>query len=397
MTTTRVAIARAESYTDTTVVAAAIRRSLELIGGLESIVKPGCRVFLKINQLPPPSLADRGVVTHPVFVKAAAGILKQAGADVTAGDDIESGQPDGFTVSGVRQACTEAGVKLVNLREAGFAATPIEGRILKQVYLSKLALEADLIVNLPKLKTHALTAFTGGVKNIYGCLPQGMRIKLHGDHISPDEFALMLTDVYAALKPQLTLMDGVMAMQGEGPANGSLYPLGLVLAGTDGVAVDAVACRIIGLPPRRVDTLRHASDRGLGTADLDQIEVVGEKLEMLTRTDFKLPASGTMTFLKLVARLLPRRQSNALMQRVVAKPKVIRATCTGCGACVKVCPTETVKLDAGNVATIDYKLCIRCLCCYEACRESSIEAVKPLITRLASASRSRKTLGQATP
>jgi uncharacterized protein (DUF362 family)/Pyruvate/2-oxoacid:ferredoxin oxidoreductase delta subunit len=396
MTTTTVAIARAESYTDATV-EAAIRRILELIGGLPDVVRPGCRVFLKINQLPPPSTADRGVVTHPVFVKAAARILKEAGADITVGDDIESGQPDGFTVSGVRQACLEAGVKLVNLREAGFVATPIKGRILKQVYLSKLALEADLIVNLPKLKTHALTAFTGGVKNIYGCLPQGMRIKLHGDHISPDEFALMLTDVYAALKPQLTLMDAVMAMQGEGPANGSLYPLGLVLAGTDSVAVDAVACRIIGLPPHRVDTLRHAADRGLGTADLNQIEVVGEKLEAVTRPDFKLPASATMTLLKLMARLLPRRQSNAMMQRVVAKPKIIRATCTGCGACVKVCPAAAMKLDSENISTIDYKLCIRCLCCYEACRESSIEAVKPFITRLASASRSRKTQGPAAP
>jgi len=397
MTTTRVAIARAESYTDATV-EAAIRRSLDLIGGLPDAIRPVCRVFLKINQLPPPSLADRGVVTHPVFVKAAANILKEAGADVTVGDDIESDQPDGFTVSGVRQACEEAGVKLVNLREAGFVATPIEGRVLKQVYLSKLALEADVIVNLPKLKTHALTAFTGGVKNIYGCLPQGMRIKLHGDHISPDEFALMLTDIYAALKPQLTLMDAVMAMQGEGPAGGSLYPLGLVLAGTDSVAVDAVACRIIGMPPRRVDTIRHAHDRGLGTADLAQIEVVGEELETLTRTDFKLPASATITILNLVARLLPRRQSNALMQRVVAKPQIIRASCTGCGACVKVCPAGAMHLDASNISVIDYKLCIRCLCCYEACREGAIETVKPFITRLAGlTSRSRNKKGAAGP
>jgi len=156
-----------------------------------------------------------------------------------------------------------------------------------------------------------------------------------------------------------------------------------------------VACRIIGLPPQRVDTTRYAADRGLGTAKLDQIEVLGEKLETVTVSDFTLPPSATQTVLKVIARLLPRRQSNGLMRRLVVKPRVIRAACTGCEACIKVCPAEAMIMDADKISIIDDKLCIRCLCCYEACRDASIETVKPFINRLAMASSRRKKRGSA--
>ena len=381
MSKAQVAITRAEAY-DYDEIRAAARDALALIGGLDGIIGPGTRVFLKINQLPPPSAAERCVVTHPVFVKAVASLLKEAGAVVTAGDDIGSEKPDGFDVSGMRRACAEANIRLVNLKEGSFVRTELSGRKLAHTYLAKEAMEADVIVNLPKLKTHALTAFTGAVKNIYGLQPQGTRVKLHGEFINTRDFALMVTDIYAVARPELNIMDAVMAMQGEGPAGGTPRHLGLVLASRDGVALDAVGCHIIGLGRQAVHTTRHAAARGLGTADLGQIEVLGEDLESVVCRDFKLPANATSTFLNAISYLLPRRQSEALILRLLSRPVVNFNNCTGCGECVQVCPTTAVLLHHGK-AEIEYDRCIRCLCCSEACRDDAMEPERPLLARIA--------------
>ncbi|MCK4793876.1 MAG: DUF362 domain-containing protein, partial [Desulfobacteraceae bacterium] len=122
------------------------------------------------------------IITHPVFVEAILHLLRGYSANITVGDDIESNTNDGFTVSGFREMCKRTGVELVNFREKGFIETECSGYFLKKAYFSKVALDADVIVNLPKLKTHSLTVFTGGVKNMYGTIPNGLRIRFHGEY-----------------------------------------------------------------------------------------------------------------------------------------------------------------------------------------------------------------------
>ncbi|RLC67153.1 MAG: hypothetical protein DRH97_05295, partial [Chloroflexi bacterium] len=201
----RVSIVRADDY-DLPRLVPAIQRSIELIGGLETIIKSGDRVFVTINHLPPPSPPERGIVTHPVFAEAVLELLKKAGAEITGGDEIETAPVDGFSISGFRQMCQRAGVRLTNLREEGFDARECNGLLLKEIYLSKAALEADVIVNLPKLKTHSLTVFTGGIKNMYGTIPGSLRRRLHGEYPDSEDFSRMLTDIFSAIRPQLTLM-----------------------------------------------------------------------------------------------------------------------------------------------------------------------------------------------
>jgi uncharacterized protein (DUF362 family)/NAD-dependent dihydropyrimidine dehydrogenase PreA subunit len=360
-----VSICRAGDY-DFDTIFQAVGRCLELIGGLDKIIKRTDRVFVKINHLiaSPP---EKGIVTHPVFLQAVLEILKRCSGDITVGDDIKSDGEDGFSISGIRQACQKVGVRLINLRERGFVETVCNGSRLEKVYLSRAALEADLIVNLPRLKTHALTVFTGGIKNMYGTIPSGQRTRFHFDFVKVEDFALMLTDIFAAITPRLTIMDGIMAMEGEGPATGKLKNLGIVLASRDAVALDAVATRIIGLDPLSVFTTRYADARGLGTGRLPDISVLGDSIEGVAATGFKLPAAYNTAIIHRVAPSITR----FLNKQMVIKPKVMKNLCTGCFECVGICPTGAA-VENGNIAAINQSICIHCLCCNEVCRFKAI-------------------------
>ena len=303
MNKAKVSIVRAHDY-DNTEIHAAMEKGIELIGGLAKIVSPGSKVFVKINHLPPPSPAEKGIITHPAFVEVVLDLLKEVSADITVGDDIQS-TGDGFKVSGFRQMCQRAGVRLANLREAGFVETTCNGHFLEKVYLSKISLDADVIINLPKLKTHSLCVFTGGVKNMYGTISSGLRVKFHGEYIRNEDFSQVVTDIFSAIRPQLTIMDGIIAMEGEGPAAGSLRRLGVILASQDAVAVDAVATKIIGLNPMDIYTTRYSDERSLGIGDLQNIKVVGERIDSVTLSDFRPPSSAVNAIARRVPRGLP--------------------------------------------------------------------------------------------
>jgi uncharacterized protein (DUF362 family)/NAD-dependent dihydropyrimidine dehydrogenase PreA subunit len=351
----------------------ALRNSLELIGGLSTIVKPGDKVFVKINHLPPPSPPERGIVTHPVFTEAVIVLLKEQGVEITVGDDIEEDEGDGFVISGYRAMCQRQGVKLVNLRAGGFIEQPCGGKILKNLYLSKIVSEADVVINLPKFKTHSLTVFTGGIKNMYGIIPSGQRRSFHGRYLRSEDFCQMLVDIYALAKPQLTIIDGIIAMEGEGPGSGKTRNLGLILASRDTVALDTVCGEIIGLKPADVLTTRYAGERGLGIGDLSRIDIVGEKFEDLAVNDFKLP----VTFTRAAMNRAPHGPVKYLLEQISPRPRVNKKNCTACGKCVKACPTGAAGI-AGKKAAINNKLCIRCMCCHEVCRFNAIYPGRPV-------------------
>jgi len=365
MNKAKVSIVRAHDY-DYAKIYAAVGKGIELIGGLTKIVPPGSKVFVKINHLSPPSPAEKGIVTHPVFVEAVLDLLKEVGADITVGDDIQS-TGDGFQVSGFRQMCQRAGVRLANLREAGFVETACSGHFLEKVYLSKISLDADVIINLPKLKTHSLCVFTGGVKNMYGTIPSGHRTKFHGEYIRNEDFSQMLTDIFSAIRPQLTIMDGIIAMEGEGPAAGSLRRLGVILTSQDTVAVDAVATKIIGMNPMDIYTTRYSDERGLGVGNLENIEVVGEEIDGVTVPDFKPPSSAVAMLSRRVPRVLPK----FILRQLSIKPSVIERRCTGCAECEKICPVGAISVSS-KTAKIDHGICIECMCCHEVCRFNAI-------------------------
>ncbi len=368
----KVAVVRAQNY-ELSQIRSAMERAFHLLGGLENFIPKGAKVFVKVNLLPPPSPPERAIITHPVFAEAFLSLLKEITPHIVVGDDVHEGRS--FELGGYKEMCQRLGVELLNLRERGFEEVSLNGGLLRSVFIAKAVREAEVIVNLPKLKTHALTTFTGAIKNFYGVIPTGLRTALHGEHPKPAEFSQVLVDIFSLVRPALTVMDGVVAMEGAGPANGTPRPLGLVLAGADAVAVDAVAQAIIGLDPLRVWTTYHAHIRGLGVGDLKEIEIVGESLAAVKVKDFRLPpAAGEMMG------MFPSRVTRWATRHLQAQPVVVPARCVGCGACVRACPTGAAQF-RGKKARIDKQKCIRCMCCHEACRYNAIALRLDLLGR----------------
>jgi len=320
----------------------------------------GKRVLLKPNMLAawPPA---RGVTTHPAVLTAVIQSLERRGARVMVGDNPGSTSygdaARAADVSGLRAA---AGSRWVEL-----ATSPVEvavtSRFFQRLAVSREALDADLIVNLPKLKTHMLTTLSGAVKNMFGILVGSQKALVHSLCARAADFAEAIVDIYAIRPPGLTIMDAVVGMEGNGPAGGTLRTINRIIAGEHGVAVDGVFAAMIGLDPERVGTLREARGRGLGAVAVRDMDIEGE-IPQLRR--FRLPmnvASG-----KLAGRV------SAVIHRRLATPKfrLIQDACTKCGTCAKGCPTDAITLSP--YPTWDYKKCIGCYCCYELCEQDAI-------------------------
>ena len=346
----------------------ALKRSLSLLGGLENILRPKSKVFVKINHLSPSSSADEAIVTHPAFAKEVLRLLLELNLEITVGDDIQSKGKDGFFVSGHRQVCNDLGIRLVNLKETGFREINCKGQILKKVFISPLLLEADSILNLPKLKTHSFTVFTGAVKNMFGIIPYGLRLDYHRQYIKSDVFSQMLVDIFSCVPPHLTIMDGIVAMEGEGPSGGNAKRVSVIVASQDAVAVDAVASKIVGFNPMNIFTTQNAHERGLGIGEIEKIEIAGEDIRDVEVRNFKHSAVA----IGIMRRKIPSFLHGYIQSQLTLTPEVSMNKCTACMECIDICPREAAKLD-GGLAWIDKSLCIHCMCCHEVCRFQAIK------------------------
>jgi uncharacterized protein (DUF362 family)/ferredoxin len=372
----RVAVVKCSSY-EAEALSGAVRRSLELFGSSGPFLDPGTSVFVKINHLSPHAPPDRAICTHPLFVREVLRVLLERGLRLTVGDDVNFGRGDEFLATGFRQACAEVGVSLVNLRESGFVKIPLRGAVLKSIYVARPVLEADLVLNLPKLKTHSFTIFTGAVKNMYGVIPYGFRLDGHRRFLRNDLFSRMLVDVFSAFPRQFTIMDAVVGMEGEGPSSGLPKKIGLVISGADGVAVDAVASRIAGYDPLQVLTTSEAQARGLGVGDLSSIDIVGEKVEDIESRDFRPSSAATGLF----RHWLPSFFYAYVSGQLILTPEVIPSKCTACLDCINICPAKTISL-VQDRARVDEARCIHCLCCHEVCFYRSIRLKQRPVGRI---------------
>jgi uncharacterized protein (DUF362 family)/Pyruvate/2-oxoacid:ferredoxin oxidoreductase delta subunit len=371
----KVAVVRCPSY-EAEALSRAVRQGLGLLGGLGAFLSSGTKVFVKINHLSPHAPPDRAICTHPLFVREVLRALLEWNVRVTVGDDVNFGQGDEFVTTGFRQACAEMNVPLVNLRDSGFARIPLPGAVLRSIYMARPVLEADLVLNLPKLKTHSFTIFSGAVKNIYGVIPYGLRLDGHRRFIRNDVFSRMLVDVFSAVPRQLIVMDAVVGMEGEGPSAGAPKNIGLIISGADGVAVDAVASAIVGFDPFHIFTTHDAHARNIGLGDLRRIEIVGEKLADVQIRGFRPSWAATGLF----RRWLPSFLYAYVSGQLILTPEVIPGRCTACLECLKACPAETIRL-VQNKAWIEETGCIHCLCCHEVCVHRSIRLRQPPLGR----------------
>jgi ferredoxin len=230
------------------------------------------------------------------------------------------------------------------------------------VSLSRIVLDADIIISLPKFKTHGLTVITGAIKNSYGFLPGAQKARLHRAAASPERFHELLVDVFRLRVPDLFLVDAVVGMEGNGPVSSDLRNIGLILASDNGVALDAVTAVMMGCEPGQLRFLQKAKDVGLGDYDLGTIEIIGELKRL---PDFKLPPlSGERDFHN-------KPIQDALHIRTLLRPQADPELCTGCGTCVEQCPVTALSMN-NQLPQLDADLCIACFCCQEICPEKAM-------------------------
>ncbi len=375
MSTSRVAVVRCDSYEDQSLVDAAVLRGIDLIGGAGRFIHAGERIVLKPNLLVA-SAPDKAVTTNPAVFEAVAKALSSTEAVLSWGDSPGFGSTEGAgRKSGIALRADALGIPMADFHH-GRQVPFHEGTLVKQFTIAEGVLEADGLVTLPKLKTHALTRMTGAVKNQFGCIPGMLKGEFHAKMPDVDRFCQMLVDLNLMIRPRFAVMDAVVAMEGNGPRSGDPRFAGVLIISDDLVAVDVVGCRIMGLDPNLVGTIVQGDRLGLGT--MSDIEIVGDDLPELA--DFvanRDPASTTGGgFGSRIGRRL-----------LAPRPYIVHERCTRCGTCVKVCPVTPKAVDfpegdGSKVPEHHYGRCIRCYCCQEMCPEHAIEVKSPLLGRV---------------
>jgi uncharacterized protein (DUF362 family)/Pyruvate/2-oxoacid:ferredoxin oxidoreductase delta subunit len=307
-------------------------------------------------------------------------LVREAGGIPFVADSPGAGVP--FTRAGLRRVYRETGLLDLAERtgtELNWDTTVVQvalprGKLLKRLDVIRPVLEADLVIAMPKLKTHVFTALTGATKILFGIVPGLAKPGYHAKLGSSDRFAEMLLDIVDYIRPSLFVMDGVLAMEGDGPgSHGSPRPVGVLLASRNAVAMDVVACQLIGADPRQVPMLQAAKIRGWWDGSLRDIDIVGEHVQEAVVPDFQLPQTHPPGGDGLISLGMPAKALHPLFRSALT-PRVApqRSRCTACRTCVRGCPQGAVSIVDG-LATVDDANCIRCYCCHELCPESAIQ------------------------
>ncbi len=334
------------------------------IGGLGQWVRPGCRVHIKPNLLAAKA-PDRAVTTHPSIVSAIVREVQALGAQVTIGDSpagISRPIEDYWQATGMRQVADETGAELVQFEKKGVVERVVNG---KSYFIAAAVAKADVVINVCKLKTHNLMLYTGAIKNMFGTVPGFRKSEYHKQAPRVEEFAKIIVDVFAATRPQLSIMDAVEIMDGSGPSAGRVNQLGLLLASEDAVAIDALGAQLLGFEDGEILTTEEAYARGLGEKQLDKIIVHGAALAPFQHRLFDLPSNRFQ-------RYIPASMVRLLGKLVWVRPYPDEDRCKRCGACIANCPTQAMTPKAG-FPVIDYQKCISCFCCDEVCPHNAID------------------------
>lgn len=373
-----ISIVKCENY-DFNSVKSAVKESLDLLGGISAFIKPGEKVLLKVNLLLRRK-PDKVTTTHPTLAQALAELVIEAGGFPIIGDS-----PGGYhfynkktleavyETCGMKEAAEKSRAELNYNTEVIDVSYPL-GKKIKSIKTIKPVLEVDKIISIPKIKTHAMTVYSGAVKNLFGIIPGSFKAEYHLRFEDANDFADLLIDICEFVKPVLTVMDAVIGMEGYGPANGYPKKVGLVISGTNPFELDVAAAKIIGLEPKEVPTIKKSVERGLCSGKTEDISVLGEKIENVRIKDFKIPTRKlSFNFYNL---LLPRFISKRLNRYMKAKPCFNHKTCKSCGVCAKSCPPKAIAMKDGK-PVVDLNQCISCFCCHELCDYNAVDIVRP--------------------
>lgn len=369
-----VAITRCERY-DAGEIEKVIKAQLESLG-----ISPGFfenkRVVVKPNLIMSTS-PERMATTHPAVVEAVLKVINAARpASVTVAESPGGPhQPPllraAYNASGIAAVANRCGAALSFDTSTATISLP-DGKLSKTFEILAPAAEADVIVNVCKLKTHALTQMTAAAKNLFGLIPGTDKVAMHARFPHPVDFSRYLVDLACAVAsvcPMLCIVDAVVGMEGNGPTGGTPKPFGCIISGRNPFAVDTL-CEYLLRLEGEVVTTADARLRGLCPGGIDGLRIVGDE-----------PASVFRPEQVKHAETKPLNPLTHLPGFLRPKPVVELATCTGCGACAESCPAKAIAIE-NRKARISYKKCIRCFCCQEMCRFCAVKIHKNFLLRL---------------
>lgn len=377
MAESKVALVYCNSY-ESKSVKEAVRHGLTLLGGVEMFAKAGEKIIVKPNMLVGAS-PDHCVGPHPIIFQAVLEQFLAAGAQLSFGDSPGFGSPRSVArQAGLLAVADALRIPLADFQNGETLSFP-DGRFMKQFTIARGVMEADGLVSLSKMKSHALTRITGAIKNQFGCIPGVLKAEFHSRLPDANQFSKMLVDLNLFLKPRLYIMDGVIAMEGNGPRNGTPRKMNVLLFSTDPVALDATVCRMIHLDENLVEPIVHGNAFGLGSSE--KVIYLGEPVERFDTPDFIVNRvkGSTSTRIGLLTNRFMRNH-------ITPRPVIMEEKCTQCGQCVQVCPAEPKALIWKNgkkqPPIYHYADCIRCYCCQELCPHEAISVRITLLGRL---------------
>lgn len=352
----------------------AIHKILENFGGIEKYVKSGDRVALKTNMLSANSVEER-VTTDPSVVRAIALEVISAGGKPFICD---SPGLDKFSnvakKSGLGALGQELGIPCEELLDPTELPV-IDGAVFRKIEVSRTVLEAEAVINIPKLKTHGQMVLTMGVKNMFGTVVAQRKAEWHYKvGLRRDAFASLLIDIYRGVKPSLTILDGVWGMEGRGPANGAPRNFSILAGAENALTLDFHMCKMLGLPLQEFPLWQSANARGLPESDVHDDDLGGDFVHPFTFDNVDIPRFSTLRVMPKIPFLEPM---------LTSRPVQDLAKCIQCRRCIEICPAYAVVMgEDAKKLNFDYKKCIRCYCCHEFCPRDAINFKDGLILKI---------------
>ncbi len=374
-----VAVVPCQSYEEEQVYEA-IRQGIRMLGGIEHFVKNGEKILVKPNFLSP-STEEKAVVTHPSVIRGVLRLLQEEGyKQVSFGDSPGHGSCEAAAKKiGLTSEKETFGAVCARMSEEVLVPFP-EGMTAKKFYFAKEVTEADAIINLCKMKTHALERVTGAVKNVYGLICGYRKAAGHVEFPNASVFARMLADIHRCTKPRLHIMDGIVAMEGNGPGSGTPISMNVLIFSEDPVALDTVFCHLIDLNPELVPTNAQGAAMGIGTYRQEEIEILlrdqgQDRTVSMEELKKQYGNPGFDADRKGEKKTFLSRYSKA-MTALARRPVIDEKKCIRCGICVSHCPVPGKAVDfrkgKEKPPVYDYRKCIRCYCCQEMCPRHAI-------------------------
>jgi len=346
----------------------AVNSLFEELGGIEKFVKPGYKVLLKPNMLTSRG-PEKASTTHPAVVEEVARLCVKAGATVQIGDSPPAvfGRTEEFwEKTGLAKAAQNSGATLISFEKD--AKAPItffsNGRSLT-THIVKSYFLADVVINIAKMKTHNLTRITGAVKNLFGLVPGLSKAGWHKAFPRPVEFSDFMSDLSHQLPCALSIIDGIEAMDGQGPAGGRVVKAQILIASESPVAADMCFCELVGIDHNQVPMLQRCHQLNWGPKNLDEIETAGRSIEELKISDYQVPRLPPIS-------MIPDFLIRFASRLIWAGPALLPGKCIRCGRCRQICPADAININEKE-AVFGRQKCISCFCCMEVCPVDAIE------------------------